>query len=596
MTHNRRAVWIMLASAFCYSFIPLVIVWSGGGDEPFLFSVGWRVGVTAGYLAFLVTWYRRLVTDRRIMGIVLRRVVSWSIVWVAVSNFEIVLYAVSTRFIDISVAAVLFELGPVVEIIFMDRILRTTGVYRALRPSTLVMIAFCFVGVAFLVAGQHGGFALWEGSTSGSLFSLLGGVVLAFFGVVALALVALGYKWGFRLSAELRASGVEGFSEFSLSLFCILMALLIGNLVSIPVNTAIGLALGESLGWNAFGLIVIGGIVVNALGSILARMSILQTDDLGVNVLGYATPVLALGWLFLFAEVDVAKVEYLVIGTVAILSANLLMNFEAETRMGFKSLVVAFWVCGTWVYVRDDLLGEVFPGGWFWPGMSYFQALALSATVFTLILSFRVARLADRTRDEDRQIFDLGQRFEVLLSRNVVNGGVLEHLGNIDSARNTKDLQVSYREARILLVRVERENLAAEDLKYLAETEAKLNELAYSRHQGIEFGELFALMAFGGVTVLLALVSRPPVSGWTGLLVDLLSILFSAVVFFLMANVFDLQRDRYARILSNVPELGGLVVAFRDTENRSLEQWLSVFVGFGVGAAFVGLLWYKWMV
>jgi hypothetical protein len=336
-------------------------------------------------------------------------------------------------------------------------------------------------------------------------------------------------------------------------------------------------------------------MVVNALGSVLARVAILQTDDLGLNALGYATPVLALLWLFLFSEVGVARADYLVIGVVAILSVNLLINFQAEIRLGFRSLVLALWAFGTFVYLRDAVIEGLFPGTWMWAGASCFQALALSATLFILILSFRVARLAGRARGEDRQIFALAQRLEVPVYLRIVDDGVLEHLGRVDGARATAGVQRAYLDARTALSRTVREGLGIADLEYLAETEAMLNDLAYSRHRGIEFGELFALMVFGGVTILLSLFSRPPVLGWTGVLVDLLAVLFSAVVCFLMVNVFDLRQDRYARVLGRAPDLGGYMVTFRDSRDRVLEQWLSVAVGLSVAAAFGGLFCHKWL-
>ena len=586
----------MLGSAFCYSFIPLVIAWSGGGDEPFLFSVVWRLGVSAGYVAFLCLVYWDLVTDRRVLALVLRRSWSFWILLVVASNFEIVLYVASTRFIDVSVAAVLFELGPILEIILMDRVLRTSEVYRAVRPLTLLMVVFCFVGVAFLVAGQHGGFVLWNSSSGDSLVDLGVGVGLAILGVVALSFVAFGFRWGFGLRDELRGLGLPGLGEdersnFSLSLFCIVVAFLVGNLVSIPVNAAIGFSVGEGLALASFGIVVLGGVLFNAVGSILARVALLQTDDLGVNAIGYVTPVLALVWLFAFSRIGVARVDYLYIGAAAIVAANLLISYEAEIRLGFKSIVVSLWACGVFVYLREDWLGSLFPGGWRWLGDSYFDALAVSATVFTLLLSFRVVRLAGRTRDEDRLIFDLSKRFEVLVSSGMVDARVLERFVKVDGARTTDELQCAYREVDIELSRVQRESLGIEDLRYLVETESKLNDLVYSRHQGVGFGELFALMVFGFATVLLALVSSPLVGGWTALLVDFLSVLFSAVIIFLLVDVFDLQRDRHDRILGEVSDLGRFGVSFRDSKNRSVEQWVSVGGGLAIGALFFGLLW-----
>ena len=42
-------------------------------------------------------------------------------------------------------------------------------------------------------------------------------------------------------------------------------------------------------------------------------------------------------------------------GTAAIITANLTMNFEAEIRWGFRGLVPALIACGVIVYLREDV-------------------------------------------------------------------------------------------------------------------------------------------------------------------------------------------------------------------------------------------------
>ena len=67
-------------------------------------------------------------------------------------------------------------------------------------------------------------------------------------------------------------------------------------------------------------------------GSIAWRKANIYTTNLGINALAYATPVLSLIWLFSLGQANVTRVDYLVIGAAAIITANLLINFEAEIR------------------------------------------------------------------------------------------------------------------------------------------------------------------------------------------------------------------------------------------------------------------------
>ena len=118
---------------------------------------------------------------------------------------------------------------------------------------------------------------------------------------------------------------------------------------------------------------------------------------------------------------------------------------------------------------------------------------------------------------------------------------------------------------------------------------------AHSRQQGIEFGELFALIVFGGITVFLGLASRPGVTGWIGFLVEMLVVLFSAVIVFLVVNVWDLHRDRAGEILEEREDYEGYGVVFRDAVNRRFEQTTSIVIGLLVTIAYAALLWYKWL-
>ena len=96
---------------------------------------------------------------------------------------------------------------------------------------------------------------------------------------------------------------------------------------------------------------------------------------------------------------------------------------------------------------------------------------------------------------------------------------------------------------------------------------------------------------------MLALFSRPDVSGTTAFLVDVFSMLFSAVIVFLTFGIGDLQRDRTARIMlsRSVSTSGEYEVLFLDETRRHIEQGITVLVGLLIVAAYAGLLGHKWL-
>ena len=78
---------------------------------------------------------------------------------------------------------------------------------------------------------------------------------------------------------------------------------------------------------------------------------------------------------------------------------NLLLNFEAEIRLGYKALILALWFCGTFVYLRQ---GVVF--------YDYFNLIEVAVVIFILVLSFRTDRLVRRTTNEENNTIELQQK------------------------------------------------------------------------------------------------------------------------------------------------------------------------------------------
>ena len=102
----------MIVAVLGVSVIPLLFSLAGSSESPFLFNASWRLGAALGCLSFLGVFYRPLVADRQIRSLVVRRVVTWGILFAVLGNCEYLLFAWSNSFIDISVAAILYEIWP----------------------------------------------------------------------------------------------------------------------------------------------------------------------------------------------------------------------------------------------------------------------------------------------------------------------------------------------------------------------------------------------------------------------------------------------------------------------------------------------------
>ena len=587
---NRLAVGYMFLAIICASLSPLVISVSGASESPFLFNGGWRLGTLVAYLMFLAAFYSPLLRNRETLSLIVRRTFSWTMLIIVIVNFDFALFVWSTQFIDISVAAILFEIWPIILIFLMLRLLKEEGRYRRITLGMFLMLAVSFIGFVFVVLSQEGAKGIVDSSSSMNLAIGIGLVLAA---AIAASLTAFSFKWGSDLSKEL-PGGDDGEEKESVELFSIVTAFVIGNLIAAPITTSVGLIQGETLSFKMIGIGVVGGVFINAVSSILWRKSNLITNNLGVNALGYAAPILALVWLALFSLVDVIRPDYLIVGTAAIITANLLINFEAEVRIGFKSLLVALWTCGLFVLLRDDILLN--NGDFLWTGASYFGALTLAATIFTLIMSFRVARLVSRTTDEENRQFALFQRLDLLAKRNVISDDIRESILRIDvSEQRPEELASAYNEAMRYITEASVATQNDTDRQSLSEAEAELNSLVHSKQHGLVFGELFALYIFAGICVLITLLSKPVVTGWTAFLIDMFAMLFASVIIFLIFNVHDLQQERILPSLQRrKAQFDRYEVLFRDARTRAFEQSISIAAATVIILGYAGLLLDKW--
>ena len=587
---NRAAVALMIAATAGYSLVPLVIAMAGGAESPFLLNAGLTLGLCIGYLPAVWHGYAELVRDRRVRAAIARRIPSWPILFMVVNNFEFAFFAWSAKYVDIAVTAILFETWPVLLIALTLWLYRNDDRYRRGGFSMWLLVGVGFAGFAFVVLSQSGTALSAQSGGSGALAAGVGLAVLAS-GVTSLS--AFGFKWGTDLAADIGTRTTR--RGWSPELFGAIVASLAANTVVIPANLLAGHALGEEMAAATFAIAVATGTVCHGGATLCWRNANLITSNLGVNAIGYATPVLSLAWLFVFSQAAVARIDYLVIGMIGIVTANLLINFEAEIQMGFKALLIALWGCGAFVHLRDETLAALPSGSWLWPGDTYLGSLALAATVFTLMLSFRIARLVARAQREDNTMFLLFQNVDALAERGVIDTAARERILEIDGSHAADELKSAYEGAKRCFDRARESGPNGDDRHRLGEAEAQLNSVVHSQRHGIEVGELFALIVFSGITVLLGLLGRPHnVDGWAGFLFEGFIAAFCGVVVFLMVNVWDVHRDRASEVLER--RRGGRYgVALRDARNRRFEQVTSVAIGLGIVAGYTSLLWHKWL-
>ena len=355
----------------------------------------------------------------------------------------------------------------------------------------------------------------------------------------------------------------------------------------------------DPLGTFSLWQIVLVATIAAPFASYFWRRANVTAYNLGINAISFATPAFALVFLWIFGQVGVAHSDYFIIGASAIIVGNLIINFDAEKQFGFKSLILSLWLFGMAVYLRDPIYEFIgWKDNWLWSDDEFFTAVALSATIFTLILSFRVARLVERTRAEENLGFALFSKLELLTRRGVVDERILKDILVIDeSEQRPEQLRISYEEALryISEAKVNADESAARDL---SQVEGQLNSLVHSKELGPGFGELSALYVFAGLTVVLAVVSRPDeVVGWTAFLIDMFAMLFSSVIMFLLFNVGDIRQRRLDPTLgsSDIEGVEGYSVVFQNVRRRIAEERISLVVGGALVIMYGVLIWSKFL-
>ena len=523
---RRFALGFIFISVICYGLIPPLIGRIQGEELPFFFLAAWRAGVAVSCAVILIVFYLPLwlnsynwrrfkfqlsnsktaavdwrfpLINRRLKNLFGREefriyreelriplvnwkipgdFIDWRILLCILGNCEYALFAFSLRYIDITMSTILFQSWVYFNLILtlMILVLREGEGYDKDKNgkttlSYILLVGLGFIGFAFVIASQPG--ELRElGDVE--LRRLIIGIFLALGAVALGTLKNFGIDWARNLSVQLSdiSNNIVRLKR-SPQMFFVLVSFLISSLGAAVIGAVVGLGRSESLDMELMGQAFLYGMIVNGTAGILWRNANMDENNKSYNALGFVTPVLSLLFLFWFGLADfrAEDVDYLILGVMAIVVANLLINFDAEVRWSFEALILALGGCGTLVYFRDELLATVGIPQWNWTGDGYFASIGMTATIFTLLLAFRVARLITRTNDEENRTFTILRRLDHLVRRGVIDGEVRNCILAIDETNRQPILKKHYRRARGYIARATPENQSDRDTLIQVETD-----------------------------------------------------------------------------------------------------------------------------
>ena len=551
------------------------------------------------------------------------------IAWLMLGGLDVGLLAWSARYVETAIAATIYELWPAFVVFMLLRHNTTYRLYlkRAPREGSkrnhghleqAVFTVLAGIGLAFMLGSQA--------ETSAWLDDVLTikgvlGVVLALLASFGAALnvvgsLVFGRTAYYRFTDDLPHSDTpaedRGHQDMRLILWFVLFGLVIGRAFSVVASFVLGLAVSNAYGGVTLAA-VLGAVVLgatNGFNILLTREGNIRSKRPGVNMLSFVAPALALAWLMTLG-IELPRLDLFVVGAALILAINVLLQLKPDeerdyarfgkeprrgTRLGFTAFIMSIWVFGTVIYLRDDL----FPAAWLtWSG-EYWGMLALSATVFSLILGFRMARLTARISHEDELMFQLFRHCEQLEREDVLDPAVRQRLAELDTA-TPGELLDCYNEARRLLRNGTAGNRTdADATARLLDAERLLDVIAHSKQQGRDLVELMSLMAFALVTIGLGLFSRPFTlelqdHAWSGFISEVFVLLLTSTVAFLAVNLFDIRRDRETPLLVPLTEHDNdYRLFFRYKRTRYWQHGVAVAVSAAMAIVFVLLLHGKW--
>ena len=595
-SQNKSALLYMIAAVVLYSTLQIAFSFGGASNAPFLFVALVYSGSLICNVVYLY-WVYPKEMNRGTLKIIRENL--WSptlgkvpiigavpvIFWVTFSHIDYVLLAFSLRYVDEAIAAVLIETEYIFIIFLMMKLFNKedSGVgekdrYEKFTAEKWFLFGVALVGVGFVITSQSSAID----NAVGELFTVaaLGGVGLVLAAAFCAAMVwPATQKWGADVSHIVNNKDNE--------IFYTIVANSIGRAISVPILFVIGVLSGETiqdLGGVGVLLAVVFGLIGPGMASMFFRISLAKTSNLGIGALSYLIPAVALIWLELASLIDIPHVDWLIIGIIAVITANLLLNFKAEIRGAYKALIIALWVCGMAVYLHDGF-----------PLSSYAEVVGVAATLFILILVFRADRMVRRTTDEENSVFLLYNKLSTLARKGGISEDAKNQICQIDEHRKPEQLRTAYRNLKDYFQTTREQHPEYDDDK-LDELEAAVDSLAHSKQQGENFGELIALGFITFIMTCALLLFKPPgLFGWDGLFMEISAFLLAAVTVFLFASIFDLQYDRHDAVLRKEKGNDFHSVAFDDAADRGGERWVSVTVCAAIAFAYIWLFLGKWV-
>lgn len=563
--------------------------------------------------------------------------------WAFVGTLHYGFFVWSTQHVETAVATTVYETWPFFLILFlirydaMDEALRLRQPYQrrrrlGMRAGELPILAMsAAVGIVLISLSRHANLpvdlASWN-YTAGIVLAAVAALLHALW-IAGTLILGRAIYYRFVEAGQPDSERVRDWSELPvhdrskdhkrLLLWFTVAGIVVARVVALPATMALGFlfqaeqgtSIGSALTFQNFsGAILLG--TVGALSAILRRYGDISTTGPGVHALAFLTPPLSLLMLWGLGF-DLPRKDLFIVGAALIVASNILIQVRPDQhrdlleldidenpsrgRMGFNAFVLSIWTLGSLIYARD----EIMPRAWLeWRLGEYWGLVALSATIFALVLGFRVVRLNGRIDQEDEIAVRLFRGCEHLVRRGCLAPESLAHLRVLDMTR-TRHFIDAYTSLRLEIRHQMDARSDTDEYIVLRDVEIDLDRLCHIKQQGKDIVELISLSAFALVTMSIVVFARPAgflgvKSEWASFVSESFALILVSTVAFLWLNLFDMERDREVPTLVPIRQHGGdYGVLFRYNRDLRVKHIAAVLLSAAMVAVFLLLLYDKWL-
>ena len=250
------------------------------------------------------------------------------VLWGVAGNLGFALFVMATHYVDTATVVVVFQLWALLALFLLNRLGRLLAVGNQrphqIAPRHAALAVVAFVGVVFVVLSETTHVDVPAQWTAAMI-----GLGLAFLAAVSGALAApTSVSIGHLTYAHLRESNATQPNKYQLiwlSVYAMLWNSVFGATLSLILGTASWvLGVGRIGWWAMFGAALVA--VSSTVSVVLIRWALYSSPNLGSQVGHYVAPVVALALLAVFTDVNVARVDFLLIGAALIVAANVLIR------------------------------------------------------------------------------------------------------------------------------------------------------------------------------------------------------------------------------------------------------------------------------